>query len=296
MRIQQLITTLCVFSAAAFAELPMTSEYETALKLSEAYQKPVAILFTGSDWDQDSKALEKKIADPAFEELMGKEALFVQIDYSQERSLGEDAAVEHYALKKKYKVVNFPTVVVLDADHREISRTGLLPISGREFALQLKMMLKEYQSLQQTSGSAEKSYLRAKKLGCNHLRDHYLQLGLEKERTPRLLLEAYLHASSKEEKVKWRKEIVASSDPDSHVQLAILDYQESQKVSDLEEALVWVSEKSSEYWKLHLLIAEHFLGEGKHKDAMQHAHQAAERSPEKMRVAILDMVSLEASE
>ncbi|MDN3507706.1 MAG: thioredoxin family protein, partial [Simkaniaceae bacterium] len=237
---------IAIFAACALKALPITTGYDAALALAEAYQRSVALIFTGSDWDRDSQELQKRLDDPAFEEVIGKDVVFVKLDYAKDGALAADAVAEHFALKQAYSIESFPTVVLLDPAKREISRTGLLPLSGREFGLQIRTLLKEYHALENTEQSPEKNYFRAKKLGCRHLTERFLNLALSNKPSSRMLLELYAHGNDKK---KWRKAILESSDSNAHAELALLDYQESGKVSDLEEALFWVSEKSSDYWR-----------------------------------------------
>ena len=276
------------FAICACCALPITREYDAALALSEAYQKPVALIFTGSNWDPDSQEIEKRLGDEEFQNVLGNEVVFVKIDYAKDGTLAADAVAEHFALKQAYRIESFPTIVLLDPTKKEISRTGLLPLTGRQFGLQMKTMIKEYRALEKGDGSAESNYFRAKKLGCCHLTERYMQLALTCDPSSRMMLEAYAHTN---EKQKWREKILESGNCGAHVELALLDYQKSGSVSDLEEALHWVSEKSNDYWRLHLMIAHHYLGLGDRISAIEHARKAAERSPENSRVAILDIVT-----
>jgi thioredoxin-related protein len=98
--------------------------YEKAVKKAKKEKKPVLLFFTGSDWCGPCKMLKadffktkrfKKIADDNF--------VLYEADFPKKsRTLSEEKRKKNYWLGGMYDVNSYPTIVIIDANGKEIAR------------------------------------------------------------------------------------------------------------------------------------------------------------------------------
>ena len=121
------VLALACFGVAQ-AKVPegWTDDYESALKRAAEEKSNVLVDFTGSDWSSWCKKLDKEVfATDVFRREAPKKYVLLYVDSPRDvSSLSEKARTQNTGLVEKYKVERFPTVVVLDAAGREITRTG----------------------------------------------------------------------------------------------------------------------------------------------------------------------------
>jgi protein disulfide-isomerase len=277
--------------------LPLTGDFNRALHTAKAYQKPMAVVFTGSEWNPESKRLEDAIlASEEFAKEMGNECILVHLDYSNTAPLSANVLVLNHCVKEEYHVETFPTVVLVDSDGMEICRTGFFPIDGREYALHLKTKLSEYDALCNADhGDIASLYFRAKKLGCGRLVHEFLELGLEKTRDPRLLMEEYARLAKKGDQetphgIAVRLDLLSAKIPDLLSRMAILDYQIAGNIAPLEAHCKTLKRNDANLWQIELLIAEHYTKAGMLQKALAHARSASENAPIASKVAIMETV------
>jgi len=58
----------------------------------------------------------------AFQDYAAKNVVLVELDYPKKKEQTADLKTANSALKTKYKISGFPTLVVLDQDGKEIGR------------------------------------------------------------------------------------------------------------------------------------------------------------------------------
>jgi thioredoxin-related protein len=98
--------------------------YEKAVKKAKKEKKPVLLFFTGSDWCGPCKMLKadffktkrfKKIADNNF--------VLYEADFPKKsRAMSEEKRKKNYWLGGMYDVNSYPTIVIIDANGKEIAR------------------------------------------------------------------------------------------------------------------------------------------------------------------------------
>lgn len=97
--------------------------------------KAVILLFTGSDWCEWCKKMNKEVfEDPEFIRLTGNRFVFVELDFPMNKILPLDMAEQNAQLKYKYGITGYPTVVVLDSNGNFVAETGYRPGGGRAYA------------------------------------------------------------------------------------------------------------------------------------------------------------------
>jgi uncharacterized protein YyaL (SSP411 family) len=79
--------------------------------------KLVLLDFTGSDWCGWCKKLDAEtFSKPAFADYAKKNLVLVEVDFPHAKALSADLKAANKALKEKYEVTGFPTLVVMKPD------------------------------------------------------------------------------------------------------------------------------------------------------------------------------------
>lgn len=101
------------------------TNFQRALKTAQEQNKPILILFTGSDWCTWCIRLENEVFSmPAFAERMRDKFVYVKLDFPHSTKLPPDVAAQNNSLKTKYGVQGFPSVIVLNSRGEKIGSLG----------------------------------------------------------------------------------------------------------------------------------------------------------------------------
>jgi thioredoxin-related protein len=103
------------------------AEWLTDLAKAEAQAKAehklVFMDFTGSDWCPPCMELHKKVLTTReFEDYAKTNLVLVVVDFPEKKTLPKALAKSNDALKDKFKIEGFPTLIVLDGDGKELDR------------------------------------------------------------------------------------------------------------------------------------------------------------------------------
>jgi thioredoxin-related protein len=86
-------------------------------------KKEVFLEFTGSDWCPLCHALRAKVLDTAeFAEFARTNLVLVQIDFPKAKPLSEAVEKANDALATRFRIEEYPTVIVFDSDGNVLSR------------------------------------------------------------------------------------------------------------------------------------------------------------------------------
>ena len=111
-----------IFWQANAAETWFTDLPQAAAK-AKAENKIVLVDFTGSDWCGWCIKFKKEVLDtPEFQTYAAKNVVLVELDYPHKKAQADDLKKANAALKAKYDVHGFPTLLVLDKAGKEIGR------------------------------------------------------------------------------------------------------------------------------------------------------------------------------
>lgn len=289
------------------AFLPITQDVVKAKEMARAYHKPLALVFTGSDWCPYSrKLLEKIIGSEDFAQEVKNSFVFTHIDFPELRTrLDLSKVEENYRLKEELQVKEFPLIVLFDEELHEIARMGFSGHTSSEYGRQLVEALKKYEAIKKTLESksalgfadVRQCYTEARELGSPFLIDKALSLGLKQDKDCFFHLEKYKRSQGKEREEWKQKILVLNRDKKNSVglHLAILEYQERQdshQKNALEPLLEYTKElgpqhaESVEDWKVHMLIAQQLALEGEIAKALDHAKLSLELSPDEHRYEV----------
>jgi len=109
----------------ARAELSWGTDLNAALAQAKKEKKHVLLDFTGSDWCGPCIRLKKEVFDSKeFADYAAKNLVLVEVDFPRKKKQSTELVKSNEALQKKYKTDGqVPTIIILNADGKEISRT-----------------------------------------------------------------------------------------------------------------------------------------------------------------------------
>lgn len=105
-----------------------STDYQSALQQAQRENKALLLFFTGSNWCTWCNRLEQEVLDrPECLQTLTPYFVFVKLDYQRPNvSLSPQLVQQTEALKRKYDVTRYPTVVVINAQERVLGKTGYL--------------------------------------------------------------------------------------------------------------------------------------------------------------------------
>lgn len=122
------------------AEADWMTDFPKAQSKAKADKKMLLMDFTGSDWCPPCKELHKKVlTSDEFIKYAKDNLVLVMVDFPQTKELTQEQQKANEALKDKFSIEGFPTVIVLSSDGTELSKkVGYGGESAKEFVEKLK--------------------------------------------------------------------------------------------------------------------------------------------------------------
>ena len=113
-----------------------------ALEKAKAEKKMVLMDFTGSDWCGWCMKMDKEVFNtPEFKDFAKDNLVLVELDFPHQKYINPQTKKQNADLQNQYKVQGFPTLVVLDADGKELKTFGGYQEGGaKAFIEQLKKL------------------------------------------------------------------------------------------------------------------------------------------------------------
>jgi len=111
---------------------------------AQAAERRVPILadFSGSDWCGWCIRLDKEVfSRPEFKAYAQESLVLLLVDFPRRQPLPEAQQRQNTALAEKLGVQGFPTVVLLDAEGRELARTGYREGGAEAYVRHLRELL-----------------------------------------------------------------------------------------------------------------------------------------------------------
>ncbi len=118
----------------AQAVSPWLTNLDAAKAQAKSQNKPIYLLFTGTEWCPWCMKMEKEVyAKPAFWTSFQDKFVFVKID------IGRKQTDEQSHLMDAYGVMGVPTALILNADGQEVGRLGYPsgPMGDKKTALDI---------------------------------------------------------------------------------------------------------------------------------------------------------------
>jgi protein disulfide-isomerase len=124
--------SLTLFSYAAAADIPWTTDLDAALDRAAKNDMTVLALFTGSDWCPYCEKLDRDLVrTEEFADFIGTGIIPVFIDFPKKKTLQDEQVRKNSEWKKRYAVVGYPTMLLFGSDGKVI---GTVEYTGRDAA------------------------------------------------------------------------------------------------------------------------------------------------------------------
>ncbi len=309
---------LCIASVyGEESKLPLTADFCKAEELAKVYQKPLVLLFLGSDWSPPSqKFIQNILHDREFEKECGNDFIFVKIDFPELNYQSSMIWEKNDELKEKFHVNSFPTVVILDSEGNEISAVGGPVLEEKDFAKHLRGTYQEYRKLQALVAKSlheadlqelKSLYLRCANLGNVSLMEKILAEGILRKDGIFFFIERYssLLASDRQhapEALCLREKILRDDSKEglqAQLRLAILDFQDlagkegvdsKKAIKPLMEYIQRHQEEiNNDGWRIYMMGAQYLCGSGNYEEALQLLTEGRDIAPFDHRVDFEEM-------
>jgi thioredoxin-related protein len=111
------------------------TNFPRSAQLAKSTNRPLLLAFIGTDWSISSLKLDREVFDQAeFADNSKYNFLLCKLHFYQTQERSPENVRQNAELATKYKVQEFPTVIVLSPDGREIGRLGYIPGGVKAFA------------------------------------------------------------------------------------------------------------------------------------------------------------------
>jgi len=119
------------------------TDFEKAKASAAEKGLPILIDFTGSDWCGWCIRLDKEVFSKAeFQGYASANLVLLKIDFPRKKLPAAEAA-SNQELAKTYGIQGYPTIVLADAEGKELARTGYRPGGPDAYVAHLKELLKK---------------------------------------------------------------------------------------------------------------------------------------------------------
>ena len=140
------LVALCA-TTAAVAQAPATwqTSLPAALAQAKASQKPVLVVFSGSDWCKPCMQLKQEVFDqPEFSQYAQGKFVLARFDFPRNKKNGlpkDQAKASEEAAAQLNKEGAFPAVVLLSPEGKVLARTGYRPGGAAAYDAYLDQLL-----------------------------------------------------------------------------------------------------------------------------------------------------------
>ncbi len=118
-----LVVLLITAASSLAATPPWTDDWDAAKAKSKSENKPILIYMTGSDWCGWCKKLEKEvISKKAFTDFAAEHFILMEADFPKTKEQPAPLKKQNAALRKTYLNGGYPTMYVLDAEGKKLSK------------------------------------------------------------------------------------------------------------------------------------------------------------------------------
>lgn len=314
-----LLLSLFLFTSSGLFSngIEWLTDYEEAKTSAEGEKKPLLLFFNGSDWSGWGMKMKREVLDSEeFAETIGASFFCMQIDFPKHKQIEQELLSQNEQLKEEMEIVDFPRVVVLDWDGRELIRTGYFPGGGKLYAEYLLAACESDRELSETMNQIDDTELSAAQLRDIYVKTRefhrgadaliVLEKGMQSDDPAYFQLERYrmfVEADEMQKAEALKREITSMHQGahEIHFSLALIDFQHlsRQKPKDPEGVVAPLKAYCSTYgkedldnlWRLEMMIAQFYLDYEEHKVALDHAKLAYDAAPEAMKPDIERSVS-----
>ena len=121
------LAACCVLLQAGAADLEWKTDLPKAQAKAKEQKKLVMLDFTGSDWCGWCIRLNKEVfTQPEFIEYAKKNLVAVEVDFPIRKQQSPELKKANQALRAKYKIEGYPTIIVLNAEGKQLGELGYM--------------------------------------------------------------------------------------------------------------------------------------------------------------------------
>jgi thioredoxin-related protein len=125
------------------SSLQWSTDFAAAADLAKAQNKPLLLLFTGSDWCPACILMDKEVLSTrTFEDYAKKNLMLVLLDFPMSKTLPAEVEAQNKKLADKFKIEGYPTMILLNSQGDELAEMlGYQPGGPDTFIAQIKEVL-----------------------------------------------------------------------------------------------------------------------------------------------------------
>ena len=135
------LITLLINTSAICAQI-WEKDFEIAKKIAYKENKPIILVFQGSDWCAPCIKLDREVwSTEIFKKYAKEHYVMVKVDFPKRKrnALSPTQAIANAKLAEKYNQNGiFPLVVILDAGGRVLGETGYKKTTPEDYIIELK--------------------------------------------------------------------------------------------------------------------------------------------------------------
>jgi hypothetical protein len=289
--------------------MPWCREETDALQRASEENRPIVLAFVGADfcpWSQ--KIIGEVFAQSVFLEKMQQRAVLWQYALQAEGNSKEEQ------MRKRYKIEECPTILLLDPKGREFARYGYLPLDAEGFADRLVETIADFKEICAALDAPEgkektnwqELYRKAQQFSSMEFKKLVLERGIRENGGSDLLVDKY-ELILKDHKIRstvareWKK-MLLQKDPDNHLglhfKMAMAEFHKccaghkvkkdpKKALKPLLHYLEHFADKDKEnVWNAEMTIAQYLFAAKKIEHALAFAKKAKEHAPEAMKEGI----------
>ncbi|MCB5224197.1 MAG: thioredoxin family protein [Candidatus Cloacimonadaceae bacterium] len=118
------------------------TDYKAALEYAKELKRPILANFTGSDWCVWCYRIRDEIfTQDAFKAYARENLVLLTLDFPRGKKLPAEEVAQNQRLMNQFGVQGFPTILLIDANGKEIARTGYRDGGAAAYVKHLKDLL-----------------------------------------------------------------------------------------------------------------------------------------------------------
>lgn len=128
---------------AAEKETGWLTDHAAAVQQAKQDKKLLLMDFTGSDWCSWCIKLHKEVfSKQEFIDYAKDNLVLLEVDFPQRKSQSKELKKTNEALGQKYKIEGYPTIIILDAEGKQVGSLGYEAGGPLPFIAKLKALKK----------------------------------------------------------------------------------------------------------------------------------------------------------
>jgi thioredoxin-related protein len=139
---KSLLRVVCIFCLGAIVstqpslscDVSDDTDFPRAAALAKSTKRPLLLAFIGTDWSISSLKLDREVFDQAEFADDAYNFVLCKLHFYQTRERSPETIRQNEELATRYGVQEFPTVVVLGPNGRELGRLGYVSGGVKAFA------------------------------------------------------------------------------------------------------------------------------------------------------------------